>query len=556
MSLRRGIKLKATLGGIASLTALLSRSSPGSDFPVYWIAPLGEGFRASAGDVDGDGFADLLLTSGASPSSPQNAFVRSGVNGALLRTWTPSLPTFWAFQGNTDLKPAGDLNLDGFGDIALSIMNPSNFSLGTPVEVRSGSDGSVMAMIPSPPVSNALVIGSSIAGVGDLDGDGFPELLIRGDYLLMGCFVGHGVYDFEGPGFGLQSFQVAWQCSQEFGSQIGRLDDVDGDGLPDFYVGAPRTSSGGLNDSGWIGIFSGATGMLSFSLNGSSTSEYLGGSVAALSDVTGDGMPEIAVARAGGINQVQVLSLPSFGVVYALSAPTLVGEVDALGDADGDGLDDFLVRWSTGVTGTPTYSEGITAISGPTGTVIGRLPQNLQFSFVYPWGALGDVNGDGLGDFAATPGLFSFGTVPPIAVQGLWSPWSWPNTDGVTTVYVAPNLGVVGTPAVGGTAQFQVVAPKHAGRPFQVVFSQEYASPALPLGPFLFPLMPDAVLFASLAAGIGGTLNATGQGSVTVPVPNNPALQGLWLSASGVVYDPTGPLGIGCVLTQVGFQIQ
>ena len=88
-----------------------------------------------------------------------------------------------------------------------------------------------------------------------------------------------------------------------------------------------------------------------------------------------------------------------------------------------------------------------------------------------------------------------------------------------------------------------------------MVFAQDYASPAIPLGPFLFPLVPDALLFASFAAGIGGTLDATGHGSVTVPIPNNPMLHGLWLNASGVVYDPTGPLGIGCVLTQVGFQI-
>ncbi|HET6202948.1 MAG TPA: hypothetical protein VFI25_09120, partial [Planctomycetota bacterium] len=141
------------------------------------------------------------------------------------------------------------------------------------------------------------------------------------------------------------------------------------------------------------------------------------------------------------------------------------------------------------------------------------------------------------------------------AAQGLWSPWYSPMSDGAVAVYVAPNLGVVGTPTIGGTAQFQVVAPRRAGRPFQMVFSQDYAFPALALGPFLFPLVPDALFFASVAAGIGGTLNANGQGSVTVPIPNDPALHGFWLNASGVVYDPSGPLGIGCVLTHVGFQM-
>ena len=545
------------VGGLVAFLAPLAYSS--DRFPVYWTGPQGELFRAAGGDVDGDGMADVVLLSWVyfvSPASPQHAFVRSGLNGSLLRTWTPSVPSMYGFQAGP-VKPAGDLNLDGFGDVALSILNP--VLLSSVVEVRSGLDGSVIALIPPPAVSNALSIGSPIAGVGDLDGDGWPELLIRGDHQVPGCAVGHGVYDFEagGGGFLLQYYVTAWQCSQEFGTQIGRVDDVDGDGLADFYVGAPRTAVAGIYDAGWIGVFSGVTGSLITSLGGSTQNEYLGGSVAALSDVTGDGNPELLVRRGGGPNDVVLLSLPSFATVYALPAASMAGaggaimEVDAPGDVDGDGMDDFLVRWRTA-----QFSEGVTAFSGPTGTPLGQVAQGFAGGALYPFGAVGDVNGDGLGDFATTP--WGPAAIPPgpVPVLSPWSPSYSPMTSGVTTVRVARNFDVVGTPAVAGAAQFQVVAPKHAGRPFQVVFSQDWVFPPFSLGPFLFSLVPDGLFWASLAAGIGGTLNGTGHGAVTVPIPNDPALHGAIVLASGVVYDPGGPLGIGCVLTHVGFQIQ
>ncbi len=544
----------------AALCAILVCTAQPSDFPLYWTGPAGEVFAGPAGDVNGDGVSDVILVSTPTPSvaAPQQALIRSGLNGSLLHTWVPSVLGGWAF-GVSTLEPAGDLNFDGFGDVVLA----TNTTSGAPssvLEVRSGLDGSVMAIIPPLAISNGTWLATNTAGVGDLDGDGLPELLAMGNHQVFvpGCMsYGQGVYNLEAPGFGLQYYQTSWQCAQGLGTQLGRLDDVDGDGGADFYVGAWRTDVAGVGlDAGWIGVFSGATGSPIASLGGSAPGQYLGASVAALGDVTGDGMPEVAALRST-FNyvgyEVSVLSLPSLTTIYSVTAGSIgafgIAEVDRLGDSDGDGLGDFLVRWAS-----PQGFEAVTAISGSTGAAIGQVAQGYAGGVLYLSGGLGDVNGDGLGDFATTPWT-QLTTLPPIAGQGLWSPWSWPLTDGAVRVYASPNLRMVGAPAVGGTAQFQVVAPKHAGRPFQVVIAQDYAFPALPLGPFLFPLAPDALLWASLAAGIGGTLNANGQGTVAIPIPNNAALHGAWFSGSGFVYDPAGPLGIGCVLTQAGFQI-
>jgi hypothetical protein len=553
------VKGRSVLVAVGALWPMLAHAARTSQFPLYWSGPPGERLLGPAGDVNADGVEDVVLLAAGlyfSPSSPQQAFVRSGLNGSLLLTWAPSVPaSYWAY-GPLGLKPAGDLDLDGFDDVVLAMVATSG-PAASALEVRSGLDGSVMAIIPPPPVSNALSIGFAITGAGDLDGDGWPELLVAGNHDT-GCFsAGQAVYNFEGPSFALQSYQTSWQCAQGYGTQVGRLDDVDADGLSDFYAGAWRTDVAGVGlDAGWIGVYSGATGSLVSSLGGSAPSQYLGMELAALGDVTGDGLPEIAALRSTSNffgYQVSMLSLPSFASVYSVTAASVgaVGfaEVDTLGDSDGDGLDDFLVRWAN-----PQGSDVVTAFSGPSGTPIAQVAQGYVGGVLYPFGGLGDVNGDGLGDFATTPWTQNT-SLPPIAAQGLWMPWSWPLTDGAVRVYVSPNLRVIGTPAVGGTLQLQVVVPKYPGRPFQVVFSQDYASPAIPLGPLLFPIALDGLFWASLAAGIGGTLDATGQGTVTVPIPNSPGLDGLWLNASGLVYDPSGPLGIGCVLTHAGFQI-
>jgi len=517
--------------------SLLASLAFGSDpFPVHWRATQDEGIFGSAGDVDGDGMEDVLLGSAMqpSPSSPLQTIVRSGVNGALWLTWTPSLPNTWYFAGGGGV---GDLDSDGFGDIATRIGPTAPNS--TALEIRSGVDGSVLSILWPPPASSGgTVIGWPTVGAGDLDGDGAPEILTVGRHLVSvpGCMTyGQAVYNFEAPSFGLQYFQTSWQCAQEFGTQLGMLDDVDGDGSRDFYVGASRTDVGGLYDAGWVGVFSGATGALVASLGGTSVQEYLGNSIAALGDVTGDGKPEIAVqhfALTAG-NYVTVRSLPSFASVYTITSASIgafvIRNVYAAGDVDGDGSDDFLARW-----GDFQGVDHLSAFAGATGAAIGQVgAPTVSVSW---GGGLGDVNGDGLGDVFVR-------SLAPLSSQ----------------VHVARNFDLAGPALVGGVAQFQVVAPKRAGRTFQVVFaqpSQDAAVTGIALGPFLFPLMPDELFWASFSAGIGGTLDATGHGSTSVPIPNVPALQGQVVEASGVVYDPAGPLGIGCVLTHLPVEIQ
>jgi len=131
---------------------------------------------AGAGDVDADGFADVLI--GTSSASRAEVFhgAPNGLEATPRRTLVvdPSQSDF----GET-LTTAGDLDLDGFSDIAIADPNdgdPSRSRLfvyrGTPTGI--GPDPEITIETPQP----LDIFAAAVSGGGDVNGDGFPDLLI------------------------------------------------------------------------------------------------------------------------------------------------------------------------------------------------------------------------------------------------------------------------------------------------------------------------------------------------------------------------------------------
>ncbi|MCI0587331.1 MAG: VCBS repeat-containing protein [Planctomycetes bacterium] len=524
--------------------ALSERARAGDRFHRYLVLAPDEGlFGVSApGDVDGDGYDDLLV-SWLPPNFPTNpgahARVRSGLNGALLYDWAPTPPsTIGPVLGGG----AGDVDLDGHADIMLATQGTYPH-----IGFRSGSDGSVIGSLTSSTFGwgSGGLIGINIAALGDLDGDGYPEVAIVGGQST----VGREVAVVSGPSLS-PLYTIGPVFGVQFGNSVTRVEDFDGDGNSDFLVGAPFWSNP-FSVAGWMGVYSGPTGAFLTSMTGTVLGQQVGQSVTGLGDVNGDGIPEVASfeylpAPAGPL---VVRTVGSWSPVYPNAAAG--SAIVRLLDADGDGVDDVLA--SSG----PVQR----VISGATGSLIFEL--GSWSTTVYPTAvsgvSLGDVNGDGLGDIGVTTVTGPTFPLPPWTAQDLTWGWTWPpGPPGAREawVYTARNFEVTGPTMVGGSAQFDLLVPKRPGRAFQVVFSLEGQVPGVPLGPFVFPLLPDALVLQTAALGIGGVLDATGRAALTVPIPSNPALQGYEIKASGVVYDLAGPLGIGCVLTGESFTIQ
>ncbi len=276
------------------------------------------GFAVSGvGDVDRDGFPDLLVGSPRDDTHAADAgsvFVFSGKDRSTLHAFTGAAAgEMFGFA----VAGIGDVDQDGHGDFAVGAPQAGPSQEGE-VQVFSGKTGRMLYVIQGAAAGDGL--GMAVSGAGDLDGDGVPDLLVgapRADlaYAYSGAS-GEPILTLEGPA-----------PASRFGAALAGVGDLDGDGVGDLAVGAPRDDRGGSN-SGSVTIYSGNSGTeLAVLLGGAG--ERLGSSVAGLGDLDGDGSPEVAAGapyadlggQSSGVARVWSFSLGAAGRNAAVAVP-------------------------------------------------------------------------------------------------------------------------------------------------------------------------------------------------------------------------------------------
>jgi hypothetical protein len=213
--------------------------------------------------------------------------------------------------------------------------------------------------------------GSSVASIGDLDGDGRDELAV-GAFREGASDEGAVWILFLDPGGRVRTEQKIknerrggfgghLDPGDRFGISVASLGDLDRDGHPELAVGAPGDDDGDPPNQGaiWV-LFLNAEGSVKSEQKISETSGGLGGvldfgdnfghALAALGDLDGDGNPELAVGAWGDqpVGAVWVLFLNADGSVKSerkmIGTPGGVGwSLARLGDVDGDGNADLAV---------------------------------------------------------------------------------------------------------------------------------------------------------------------------------------------------------------------
>ncbi|MCJ7551658.1 MAG: integrin alpha, partial [Anaerolineae bacterium] len=378
----------------------------------------------TAGDVNGDGFDDLIVGAYGYDDSAGKAYVYHGSETGLEGTaaWT-------AYQYSADRRfgvsvgTAGDVNGDGYADVIVGGLGYDAGGSTNACRVYLYY-GSVNGLSTSSdwrgvPRYADTYFGTAVGTAGDVNGDGYADVVIgaHGD----NDFSGH-IYVFLGGSTGLDgnySYAAAWDAGGEsagdrFGSALGTAGDVNGDGFSDLIVGAYASG----HNAGEAYVYHGAPEGLSdtavFTATGAATWNYFGEAVGVAGDVNGDGYADVYVGAP---------SYPSWGepggvYVYHGSAlglsatPDWIGEgegrgdffgsaVGAAGDVNGDGYADLIVgayhrpNWAdqgkayvylgspSGLSGVPVWS-----VSG----------ENLGDRFGRVVGTAGDVNGDGFSD--------------------------------------------------------------------------------------------------------------------------------------------------------------
>lgn len=313
---------------------------------------------ASAGDVNGDGYADVVV--GAPLNGSGKAYVYLGGAGGLATSPTNTLTG--GSQFGASVATAGDVDHDGFADVIIG--SPGS---GEAYVYRGSSSGLIAAphvVLSEPPASGAF--GCSVSTAGDVNGDGYSDVIVGARLASNGEAAEGLAYVYLGSSTGLvtpwQRRLEVNQANADFGVSVSGAGDVNGDGFFDVVVGADLWESGQTDEGGAFIFHGSATGTvaaISATLQRNVTDGRMGRSVSEAGDVNGDGYADIIVGAplaenpAGtpdeGIACVYRGGTAGIGVgAFDQLEPNLAGyqfgaSVSGGGDVDGDGYSDVLV---------------------------------------------------------------------------------------------------------------------------------------------------------------------------------------------------------------------
>ncbi len=389
------------VGGTNDGRALVFHGSPtgfaaSADWDHSGVGDEAFGWAATGvGDVNADDFDDLLVGAPGytAPSAQQGrVYLFFGSSTGL------STSSDWDWVGDaaedragTSLAPLGDVNGDGAADFAVGIPGSEHDTLpqddvGAVMVVAGVSGG-----LPDPGLLDTVYgpepdagLGSLLEFVGDLDADGFHDLLSsnpdwggnRGRVdILLGSAAG---LDNPGP------TMVGDAMGDRFGASLAGTGDFTGDGIPDALIGVPGWDDPPGGDvEGAVFVYYGQSsspfldGQGEITGGSPATMLEVGAEVGGIGDVNGDGTPEGALSRYASGSGSDYIQIVHYDGATAATVPFgdcthVQARVSSAGDTNGDGRAELITgqyHWDPAgclitdkagrVQWFPSWSEGL-----------------------------------------------------------------------------------------------------------------------------------------------------------------------------------------------------
>jgi uncharacterized repeat protein (TIGR01451 family) len=406
-----------------------------SDQEFAYYGPVG-----TAGDVNGDGYTDVIVgaygyENGEGDEGSAFAYYGSAAGLSLVPDWTAESDQSSAFFG-IEVAPAGDVNGDGYADVLVGAFQYDNGESdeGAAFLYYGSADGlSLTAGWSAEGDHDSSRFGGSVDPAGDVNGDGYGDVIIGARLYDNGQFDEGRAFVYYGGPSG-PSEEANWtadsdQSSAEFGVVTGAAGDVNGDGFADVVVGASGYDGGQLNEGAafvFYGSDNGLDAVAAWMVESNQEDARLG-EVSTAGDVNGDGYDDVLVAARNYDNGEldEGRAFVYHGSAAGLSTtPNWMAESDqaearfgvatgTAGDVNGDGFADIIIGaylYDAGETnegrtfvyhgsaGGLSLTPDWTAESDQEGARMGTAATTA-----------GDVNGDGYADVIVSADMYDDG---------------------------------------------------------------------------------------------------------------------------------------------------